>query len=102
MVQPRPPSSGAKNQLEAQTDNRAQQPSDVVARRTGQRVQRVAQRQLKPAAVHAVVGLRMPDHRLDGLSALPNTLALILNQNKQDKPPSDLFSGFRARSGQYL
>ena len=47
---------------------RAQQPAQVVARGTANRVQRIAECGLQSAAVHPVVRLRVPDRRLDRLA----------------------------------
>lgn len=53
-----------------QTNDGPRQPSDVVALRTDQCAQRIAERTLQPATIHAVVCLGVPDGRLDGLATL--------------------------------
>src|SRR5450830_1052917 len=50
-----------KKRLNAQTGNGAQQPAQVVARSTTDGVQRIAQSTLQPTAIHAVIGLQVPN-----------------------------------------
>ena len=61
---------------QAQTGDRTQQPAQVVARGTADRLHRIAQRALQPAAVYPVIGLEVSDRRLDGL--VPTQPALLL------------------------
>ena len=60
----------AKKPLRDHAGDRPQQPSQVVARRTQHRVQRIAKTALEPAAINAMVGLQVTDDRLHGLTAL--------------------------------
>ena len=61
---------------QAQTGDRTQQPAQVVARGTADRLHRIAQRALQSAAVYPVIGLEVSDRRLDGLA--PTQPALLL------------------------
>ena len=69
--------SSNKGELRSETGDCPQQPADVVARSTAQSVQRIAERTLQPAPIHAVVGLGVSDQRLDGLTALEQSFLVI-------------------------
>ena len=51
----------AKNRSYAQPGNRPQQPAQVVARSTADRVQGITERALEPTAIHAVIQLQVAD-----------------------------------------
>ena len=68
---------GAKKPAQAQTGDGPQQPADVVARRTAQRVQCIAYRPLQPTPVHPVIRLGVANQRLDGLASLEQSLFMI-------------------------
>ncbi len=68
---------GRKKAFQPQAHDRAQQPADVVARRTQHRVQRVPRGTLEPAAIHAVIVLQVPDRWLHRLAPLePSALRI--------------------------
>jgi hypothetical protein len=57
-------------------DDDAQQPLDVVARSTTDRMQGVAQRPFEPAPIQAVIGLQVPDVQQSFRLARPIALGL--------------------------
>lgn len=72
---------------QAEPGDGPQQPADVVARRAAQRMQRIAHGALQPASVHAVVGLGVPDQRLDRLAPLEKLLFLVAQSIGCDSSP---------------
>ena len=61
---------GKQKACKAQAHYGPHQPAQVVAHRAAERVQRVAHAAFEPTAAHSVVGLEVPDGRLNGLAAL--------------------------------
>ena len=55
----------ARQKAQASLNFYSYQPADVVAPRAQQHMQRIALRALEMAAVHSVIGLEVPDDRLD-------------------------------------
>ena len=78
-----------KSRPDAQPCDRAQQPAQVVARRTANRVQRIAQHALEPATIQPVIRLQMPDRRLHRLAPL-QPASLLLTQALVTAPVNDL------------
>ena len=67
----------AKKRPQAEVDDGPQQPTDVVARRAAQRMQRITHRTLEPTPVHPIIGLRVTGQRLDGPAPLEQALVMI-------------------------
>ncbi len=66
----RHPHQAQINRLEPIAGNRPQQPPQVESRWTQDRVHGITVFALEPTLAHPVIGLEIPNHRLDGLSAL--------------------------------
>ena len=75
-----PQSKKRKRPAKGETGGGSQQPADVVARRTAQRMRCANDRSLQPALIHPVIRLRTADQRLDRRGTACSHRCLIRTQ----------------------